>query len=191
MKKYVKSLAFIVFLLNVNCVTATIYDITSGSFTTYSPVGEPIFLINDDVRGTYDDVTGIMDIESDTSFFGLNWSADGIVYTGPGTFSSITITEDQWLGHFLFDYGATLDTDVFNVWDVLYNPDGSIELSSIDIDGDGIPGMGTTNGATVGFSYNFDLSLTPQPVPVPAAVWLFGSGLIGLFGFVRKNKNIT
>jgi hypothetical protein len=24
------------------------------------------------------------------------------------------------------------------------------------------------------------------PVPVPAAVWLFGSGLIGLIGFARK-----
>ncbi|MCG7900760.1 MAG: VPLPA-CTERM sorting domain-containing protein [Candidatus Thiodiazotropha weberae] len=27
-----------------------------------------------------------------------------------------------------------------------------------------------------------------QPVPVPAAVWLFGTGLIGLVGFSRKNS---
>ena len=27
-------------------------------------------------------------------------------------------------------------------------------------------------------------------VPVPAAVWLFGSGLIGLFGIARRNKSV-
>jgi len=29
---------------------------------------------------------------------------------------------------------------------------------------------------------------TPTTVPVPAAVWLFGSGLIGLVGFARRKK---
>jgi hypothetical protein len=29
---------------------------------------------------------------------------------------------------------------------------------------------------------------TPAPVPVPAAVWLFGSGLLGLASFSRKKK---
>jgi hypothetical protein len=27
---------------------------------------------------------------------------------------------------------------------------------------------------------------TVTPVPIPAAVWLFGSGLLGLAGIVRK-----
>jgi len=27
-----------------------------------------------------------------------------------------------------------------------------------------------------------------NPVPVPAAVWLFGSGLIGLVGVARRKK---
>lgn len=30
--------------------------------------------------------------------------------------------------------------------------------------------------------------VTASPVPVPAAVWLFGSGLIGLAGFARRKK---
>jgi len=29
---------------------------------------------------------------------------------------------------------------------------------------------------------------SPNPVPVPAAVWLFGSGLLGLFGMARRKK---
>jgi hypothetical protein len=29
----------------------------------------------------------------------------------------------------------------------------------------------------------------PSPVPVPAAVWLFGTGLIGLIGFARRKKS--
>ncbi|NOU21105.1 MAG: VPLPA-CTERM sorting domain-containing protein, partial [Methyloglobulus sp.] len=29
---------------------------------------------------------------------------------------------------------------------------------------------------------------TGQQVPVPAAVWLFGSGLVGLMGLRRKSK---
>jgi len=28
----------------------------------------------------------------------------------------------------------------------------------------------------------------PEPVPVPAAVWLFGSGLMGLVGVARRKK---
>jgi hypothetical protein len=31
--------------------------------------------------------------------------------------------------------------------------------------------------------------LSVNPVPVPAAVWLFGSGLIGLIGIVRRKKS--
>jgi len=32
------------------------------------------------------------------------------------------------------------------------------------------------------------LELTPSAVPIPAAVWLFGSGLLGLVGVMRRRK---
>jgi hypothetical protein len=33
--------------------------------------------------------------------------------------------------------------------------------------------------------------ITFQPVPIPAAVWLFGSGLLGLAGMSRRKKAMT
>jgi len=47
------------------------------------------------------------------------------------------------------------------------------------------------DGAFIGFSANFNLAgadLPPPAVPVPAAVWLFGSGLLGLVGVARRKK---
>lgn len=42
-----------------------------------------------------------------------------------------------------------------------------------------------TPGDSVSFTSNFDV----VPVPVPAAVWLFGSGLLGLFGLSRRKRH--
>jgi hypothetical protein len=55
--------------------------------------------------------------------------------------------------------------------------------ASLDANGDGIPGIPTAvGGPTAGINYNFNFA----PVPVPATFWLFGSGLMGLFGIARK-----
>ena len=58
----------------------------------------------------------------------------------------------------------------------------------------GIGGNPMQSGPFQGFNANFDAqSLTvtgyePSAVPVPAAVWLFGSGLLGLVGVARRRK---
>lgn len=36
--------------------------------------------------------------------------------------------------------------------------------------------------------HNGNVGLRPQPIPVPAAVWLFGSALVGLVGVARRRK---
>ncbi len=46
-------------------------------------------------------------------------------------------------------------------------------------------------GALSGYGSNVDVSLTvndASPVPLPAAVWLFGSGIVGLIGASRRKR---
>lgn len=65
---------------------------------------------------------------------------------------------------------------------------GQLSLGSDDA----IGGSPQDNGPTSGFNINLDFtSLTvtaTYPTPVPAAVWLFGSGLLGLASVARRRK---
>ncbi len=67
------------------------------------------------------------------------------------------------------------------------NPSGGLPLIA-----DTIGGSPMIAGPFVGFNANFDvLSMTVTNVtaiPVPAAVWLLGSGLLGLVGVARRKK---
>ncbi len=62
-------------------------------------------------------------------------------------------------------------------------------LASTDGNADGVMGIGMALGGPFpGFNANFNANMAL--IPVPAAVWLFGSGLLGLVGIARrKNKN--
>jgi len=64
-------------------------------------------------------------------------------------------------------------------------------MASTDGNGDGINGIPmAVGGPFAGFNANFNATMAPTPdaVPVPAAVWLFGSGLLGLVGIARRKK---
>jgi hypothetical protein len=43
-------------------------------------------------------------------------------------------------------------------------------------------------GPKAGLTSSFTLEGTVSAVPIPPATWLFGSGLLGLFGFIKRKK---
>jgi hypothetical protein len=64
----------------------------------------------------------------------------------------------------------------------------SSELGVIAGD-DGIGGSPMIDGPFAGFNANFDITaIHITNVPVPAAVWLFGSGLVGLAGIASRRR---
>lgn len=187
--------------LGSTAASAATQTMTSGSFTMYSPGG---------LVGTFNDVTGSIGdgawaVASPSTFFGFNWTAHNGTTFGPGTYTvdtieggvytNVTVGAGQVGGHILFDWNTAADIDVINVWDVS-TVGGVVTYTSTDVCSgsagtggacttDGTLGLAMIDGAFPGFSANFDFT---TPVPVPAAVWLFGSGLLGLVGVARRKK---
>jgi len=70
---------------------------------------------------------------------------------------------------------------------------GPIEIAYAN--NDDIAGSPMNNGPFPGYNASFDMtsvtlaSITVSEVPIPAAIWLFGSGLITLFGFSYRSEN--
>lgn len=131
---------------------------------------------------------------------------------------TMTVGANQIGAHMLFDWNNNLSIDVVNVWSLngafsncdtptanptAYNCLWSgttntvgnaastvFSLHSTDNNGDGTLGVPmAAGGPFANNNANFNLQgVTVNAVPVPAAVWLFGSGLLGLVGVARRKK---
>ena len=97
-----------------------------------------------------------------------------------------------------FDWSVNIDIPVLAVLQVTSgNPmTGPATVVSVDTDAaadtlagrTGTPGTAMLVGPFPGQTPSFAGTMVPVPVPVPAAVWLFGSGLLGLVGVARRKK---
>lgn len=180
---------------------ASAATMSSATFTMLSSGGGTVGI---DTSVTGDIGGGTFAVASTTAFFGNQWTAHGGTTFGPGTYSFTTVEGGTYTGvqvgagqvggHILFDWGTVANIDVVLVWDVSCNGTDCTYTSTDGIAGtpanpDGVRGYGMLDGAFVGFNANFDF-VTPDmsAVPVPAAVWLFGSGLLGLVGVARRKK---
>jgi hypothetical protein len=88
---------------------------------------------------------------------------------------------------------TTWNTTTINGGSLGQNPSGTLPLIA---DKKSVGGSPMKSGPFAGFNANFDITsvhITSDPpgpvVPVPAAVWLFGSGLLGLVGVARRRKS--
>ena len=94
----------------------------------------------------------------------------------------------------------TLSNTLGTTYDIITGLQGNTssslgELSSLILQIDNSAGdriqMGVTGGSGTlpGIGYQFDGTWTRvTAVPIPAAVWLFGSGLLGLVGIARRKR---
>ena len=112
-----------------------------------------------------------------------------VVSGGDGVFSGYTTGSETTSG----DVFSITGPNTNNLFDTLSGSTASLSFTSslmllqnqvytftYDLTANNPTGTGVT-----GFSA-FDLS--PSPVPVPAAVWLFGSALLGLVGLGRRKN---
>lgn len=104
---------------------------------------------------------------------------------GDGNYT-FTVGAGQWGGNINFAWGATQGIDVFMVWDITNNGDGTYTWTSTDVEGDGILGARMVDGAFPGFSANFNL--TPVPEASTYAMMLAGLGLVGVAAARRRNS---
>ncbi|MDH5484224.1 MAG: hypothetical protein OEY43_03220 [Gammaproteobacteria bacterium] len=185
MKKILLSSVFLISLSTASSASAITIDITTQYFGCTT------------CENWTDAASGTIDSESmgdtfSSNLLGIPWVSTTLVYfdsIGSNNWAGISPTE----GSFSYDFtlseteiafgtyltwGASSDVPVLAIFDC-----GAANIGDACI-GRGIP---MVVGATISQELWSDGIVVTSAVPVPAAIWLFGSGLIGLLGIGKKN----
>jgi len=146
--------------------------------------------------GTLTDSGDFGSMQSVTPFFLQPWFARSEQYfdTGANTIWTGTTTINGVISPFSYDVVLTDSQVAWSAWFNWSTADDVPVLVIMDC-GEGNPGDVCTGIGTPMVSGPFpgqapSFNGTVSAVPVPAAVWLFGSGLIGLAGVARCRKTV-
>lgn len=164
-----------VFLTNTAHADLFSFD---GSLTVIDPTGALV--------ANYPAYTGQINYDTVTQTGSANF--DPVVFKGIYVvIHDVDLTQTGGTIHAdgLWDFGVSIDQSVSWDWTITALPGGATSFALIDTDSDGIPGTAFTDGPFPGFT--MAIEGIASPVPLPAAVWLFGSGLLGLVGMARHN----
>lgn len=130
------------------------------------------------------DMGAMGDFETSNDFFSWTYSIDG-----GDTYKAFesTIDEDTSQDYILENSTTYTLDDPMLVGSTILNDDLQTLTSSITGTGSFLTLILTaeTDGGSEAFAFQ-NLVIEGNPVPVPGALWLLGSGLIGLFGLGRK-----
>lgn len=126
-------------------------------------------------------------------FYGKHWTADAVAYFDAAgtalTWAGSAGSDGSWSFNFTLSAGQV-------AWGTLWEWNGNTNIAILNVmdcgamnPGDactGVAGYPAQNGPIVGQNPTFNGVVSA--VPVPAAVWLMGSGLLGLMGLARRNQ---
>lgn len=176
--KIASPLAAVALSLGVGSAQAALVNFTLTGEVVYADVGNGFGLNGGDavsVVGTFDD--SVLSGGTGTVSFA---SGSGNSFTVTAGSYSFTEADDVSGGVYPT---LALNSGMFDDFNFLANI-GSFgyfdsQLGFFDGDDDN---YGVISGTWV------DFSMTPVVVPVPAAVWLFGTGLLGLVGIARRKN---
>ena len=131
-------------------------------------------------------ILGCDALRADPDFTELGSGSPGVGYTFDIGAGSAGL--GQFAAGIFFDWSTQADIPVLAIMDILDDPsDGVMAVGS-----DGTP-MATPPFAGQTAAFSGVLTCTdcaPPEIPVPAAVWLFGSGLLGLVGVARRKARV-
>lgn len=186
-----------IFLLLSTSSQAAMYEVvcvecslTDTSFTVQSLAGvvDTGTLQFPNEAGDFD--FNLLDLNAsayNSSFYFLpgtySFDSQGDAVTPPQTIS-MTVGEGQVGMHFLFDWGTNSAIDVLAVFDVITQGSDTIFVPT-DVDGNFVTGFSMVDGPFQGQDIAIGFTVV---TPLPAAVWLFGTGLLGLLPLARRRK---
>lgn len=170
--------------------TVGLTGVWSGTYTfaMFSPNGGAVGTPTSN-SWTWDFDAGTVSITNTATFYASVWTAHDVTFSDNG--SSYGPSGGAGSVNMLFDWSVNSDIPVTSDWDVAASGNAISDTAAV-----------TVNSATItagspafpGFHPTFSGSLHkdsgggPSPVPVPAAVWLMGSGLVGLVGVGRRRR---
>jgi len=190
-------------LVGCTAVNAGVIEQSSGVFDAaifaFDPIGQS-FVAED---------AGLGQIAFSFAEFTSNTSSDGLVtmtlYEGSGFGGTVlgSVTQDvsgslpdafaNVINFIDFDFTGVTLTVGQTYTAAVTATDASIAINFLG--SDGYAGGQLFESSSFGLSgcspsslCDLDFRVTPSAVPVPAAVWLFGSGLLGLVGVARRRK---
>jgi len=169
--------------LNAQANTTGLTGVWTGSyiFTMTDPNNNPVGGTTVGQAWTWNFDAGTVTIDNTTTFYASVWTAHDVTFTDNGT--SYGPTGGAGAVNMLFDWSVNINIPVTSDWDVTSTGNAAGDTAGVLVNAATIT---AGSPAFPGFHPAFTGDLTK--VPVPAAVWLFGSGLVGLVGVARRRR---
>lgn len=121
-------------------------------------------------------VTGSTTAGLNLSGWTVAWNSIPAINMGGGAWQPLNCAALGCSGH-IFTNGNAMFS-----WDGVYGHTYVLNYSAI------VPAGDPSNFGGTAYYLHLEGTVQQAVVPIPAAVWLFGSGLLGLVGFVRRQK---